>query len=52
MAEKAFGSLLKLEHEEYGVQYDRQDLQAFAQVHSKQGQYQAADAMWSKANTL
>lgn len=52
MAEKAFGSLLKLEHEEYGVQYDRQDLQAFALVHSKQGQFQAADAMWSKANTL
>ncbi len=52
MAEKAFGSLLKLEDAEYGTQYDRQDLQAFAQVHSKQGQFQAADSMWSKANAL
>lgn len=52
MAEKAFGSLIKLEDEEYGKQYDRQDLQALAQAHSKQGQYQAADSMWSKANTL
>jgi HemY protein len=52
MAEKAFGSLIKLENEEGGKQYDSQDLQALAQVHSKQGQYQAADAMWSKASSL
>ena len=52
MAEKAFGSLLKLEDAEYGIQYDRQDLQALAHVLSKQGQYQAADAMWLKASRL
>ncbi|HCM48205.1 MAG TPA: heme biosynthesis protein HemY [Colwellia sp.] len=52
MAEKAFGSLIKLENAKYGMQYDRQDLQALAHVHSKQGQYQAADAMWLKASTL
>ncbi len=52
MAEKAFGSLIKLEDAEYGKQYDRQDLQALAQAHSKQGQYQAADSMWLKANSL
>lgn len=52
MAEKAFGSLIKLEDNEYGAQYDRQDLQTLAQAHSKEAQYQAADAMWSKANTL
>jgi HemY protein len=52
MAEKAFGSLIKLEDEEYGKQYDRQDLQALAHVHSQQGQYQAADSMWLKASKL
>jgi HemY protein len=52
MAEKAFGSLIKLEDAEYGTQYDRQDLQALAHAHSQQGQYQAADSMWSKASTL
>lgn len=52
LAEKAFGSLIKLEDKETGPQYDRQDLQALAQAHSKEGQYQAADAMWSKAHTL
>jgi HemY protein len=52
MAEKAFGSLIKLEDAEYGTQYDRQDLQALAHAHSQQGQYQAADAMWLKASIL
>ncbi|TMM45773.1 heme biosynthesis HemY N-terminal domain-containing protein [Colwellia ponticola] len=52
MAEKAFGSLIKLEDKDTGRQYDRQDLQALAQAHSKEKQYQAADAMWSKAHTL
>ena len=52
MAEKAFGSLIKLEDAEYGKQYDRQDLQALAHVHSQQGQYQAADSMWAKASAL
>ncbi|MEI6895846.1 MAG: heme biosynthesis HemY N-terminal domain-containing protein [Colwellia sp.] len=52
MAEKAFGSLIKLENENYGQQYDNQDLQALAQAHSQQGQYKAADAIWLKASTL
>jgi HemY protein len=52
MAEKAFGSLLKLEDEDYGVQYDLQDLQALAKAHSYQGQYQAANDIWLKASTL
>lgn len=51
MAEKAFGSLLKLE-EEFGKLYDRQDLQALAKAYSKQGLYQAADSMWAKASQL
>lgn len=52
MAEKAFGSLIKLEDAEYGKQYDRQDLQALAYAHSQQEQYQAADAMWLEASKL
>jgi HemY protein len=52
MAEKAFGSLIKLEDEDYGKQYDHQDLQALANSHSRQGQYQAADEIWRKASTL
>jgi len=52
MAEKAFGSLIKLEEEDYGKQYDLQDLQALAQAHSHQGQYQAADEVWLKASNL
>jgi len=52
MAEKAFGSLLKLEDEDYGVQYDLKDLQALAKAHSYQGQYQAANDIWLKASTL
>ena len=52
MAEKAFGSLIKLAEDDYARQYDRQDLQALAQAHSQQGQYQAADAIWLKASSL
>ncbi len=52
MAEKAFGSLLKLEHEGYDKQYDLQDLQALAKAHSHQGQYQAANEIWLKASSL
>ena len=52
MAEKAFGSLIKLADGKSGKQYDYQDLQALAKVHSQQGQYQSADSMWLKASTL
>ncbi|MCP4987766.1 MAG: heme biosynthesis protein HemY, partial [Colwellia sp.] len=52
MAEKAFGSLIKLEDENYGKQYDSQDLQALAKAHGQQGQYQAANDIWLKANSL
>lgn len=52
MAEKAFGSLIKLVENDHGQQYDRQDLQALAQAHSQQGQYQAADSIWLKASSL
>ncbi|WP_057829886.1 heme biosynthesis HemY N-terminal domain-containing protein [Colwellia sp. TT2012] len=52
MAEKAFGSLIKLADDDYGRQYDRQDLQALAQAHSQQGRYQAADSIWLKASAL
>ena len=52
MAEKAFGSLIKLAEQDYGKQYDRQDLQALAKAHSQQGQYQEADSVWLKASSL
>jgi len=52
MAEKAFGSLIKLEEEAYGMQYDHQDLTALAKSHSQQGQYQEADKIWLKASML
>ncbi|WP_019029603.1 heme biosynthesis HemY N-terminal domain-containing protein [Colwellia piezophila] len=50
MAEKAFGSLIKLEEENYGKQYDLQDLHALAQAHGLQGQHQAANDTWLKAS--
>jgi len=52
MAEKSFASLLKLEQEDYGIQYDQQDLQAFAKAHSAQGQHQAANELWLKASNM
>jgi len=44
MAEKAFGSLIKLN----GQQYDKQDLQAFAKALTEEGQHQAANEVWVK----
>lgn len=44
MAEKAFGSLTKLEQ----VQYDKQDLQAYATALSKDGLHQQANDIWLK----
>ncbi|GAA0812742.1 hypothetical protein GCM10009111_07110 [Colwellia asteriadis] len=52
MAEKALRSLIKLEEESYGVQYDKQDLAALAQALTAQEQYQAANEIWLKANKL
>ena len=52
MAEKAFGSLIKLDDDHDGKPYDRQDLQALAIAHSQQGQYQAANTAWLQASTL
>jgi HemY protein len=48
MAEKAFGSLVKLE----GQQYDKQDLQAFAKALTEEGQHQAANEVWLKLHEL
>ena len=48
MAEKAFGSLVKLE----GQQYDKQDLQAFAKALTEEGQHQAANEVWVKVQSL
>lgn len=48
MAEKAFGSLVKLE----GQQYDKQDLQAFAKALTEEGQHQAANEVWEKIQNL
>lgn len=52
MAERAFGSLLKLEADNNTSPYDKDDLQTLAQVQSKQGQYQASASTWLKASTL
>ncbi len=52
MAEKAFGSLLKLENDDCAKPYDVQDLQALAKAHSEQGQFQAACHIWLKASNL
>jgi HemY protein len=52
MAEKSFASLVKLEQENYGIQYDQQDLQAFAKAHSAQGQHQAANNVWLQASKI
>lgn len=48
MAEKAFGSLVKIE----GQQYDKVDLQAFAKALTEEGQYQAANEVWLKLHEL
>ena len=48
MAEKAFGSLVKLE----GKQYDKQDLQALAKALTEEGHHQAANEVWVKVQSL
>lgn len=52
MAERAFGSLLKLEDEKYGKLYDQYDLHALAKAQSQQGHHQAANATWLRASEL
>lgn len=50
MAEKAFGSLVNLEANQQTKQYDKEDLQAFAQALTAEGQHQAANEVWVKVN--
>jgi len=52
MAEKAFGSLMKLEANQQKRQYDTEDLQAFAKTLAKEGKYQAANEVWLKLSEL
>ena len=52
LSEKSFNSLLKLEDETYGVQYDQEDLAVLAQALTAQNQHQAANAIWLKASKL
>ncbi len=52
MAERAFGSLVKLEANQQEKQYDKQDLQALAKALTEEGQYQAANEVWFKVNEL
>ena len=56
MAERAFGSLVKLDTTQAAnlkdKPYDRQDLQAFAQALTEEGQHQAANEVWVKLNLL
>ncbi|MCW8833093.1 MAG: heme biosynthesis protein HemY [Colwellia sp.] len=48
MAEKAFGSLVRLEANKDKKQYDKQDLQALAKALTEEGQHQAANEVWHK----
>ena len=52
MAEKAFGSLVKLEANQQEKQYDKEDLQALAKALTEEGQHQAANEVWVKINVL
>mgnify|MGYP006087684465 CR=1 FL=1 len=52
MAEKAFRSLIKLEANQQEIQYDKEDLQAFAKALTEEGQHQAANEVWVKVNDL
>jgi HemY protein len=52
MAEKAFGSLIKLEANQQKRQYDKQDLQAFAKALTEEGQHKVANEVWQKISTL
>ncbi len=48
MAERAFGSLVKLEANQQEKQYDKDDLQALAKALTEEGQHQAANEVWVK----
>jgi HemY protein len=50
MAERAFGSLVKLEANQQEKQYDKEDLQALAKALTEEGQHQAANEVWVKIN--
>ncbi len=50
MAEKAFGSLVKLEANHQEKQYDKEDLKALAKALTEEGQHQAANEVWVKIN--
>ena len=52
MAERAFGSLVRLEANQHEKQYDKQDLQALARALTEEGQHQAANEVWVKINEL
>mgnify|MGYP000717910912 CR=1 FL=1 len=52
MAERAFGSLVKLEANQQERQYDNEDLQALAKALTEEGQHQAANEVWLKLNDL
>lgn len=52
MAEKAFRSIVNLEANQQELQYDKQDLQAFAKALTEEGQHQAANEVWVKVNGL
>lgn len=52
MAERAFGSLVKLEANQQEKQYDKKDLQALAKALTEEGQHQAANEVWVKVNEL
>ena len=52
MAERAFGSLIKLEANQQKKQYDKEDLQALAKALTEEGQHQAANEVWVRLNGL
>jgi len=52
MAERAFGSLVKLEANQQERQYDKEDLQALAKALTEEGQHQAANEVWLKLHEL
>jgi len=52
MAERAFGSLIKLESTPNYKPYDKQDLQAFAKALTEQEQHKAANEVWIKISEM
>ncbi len=52
MAERAFGSLIKLETIQSDIPYDKEDLQAFAKALSEQEQYKAANEVLVKISEM